>query len=222
MATVTVEESELSSRRTGDQHFHALRDYVLGDEPRTIHWRSSARAGHLVVRQQVAAATNGTAIVLDTNSAAYGSDERFGSAWIEERFEQAVEVAASLCCADVGRNERLHLLATTRDWRPIASPEGGAAGFVDALAVVGAVATADTADEELPAILRRTKCSRAIFVSGSPNDGAVESLRRIRRSGISVVVVRVASSASSLPRDLRVIELPRAELLDVAFAGPVV
>src|SRR5207342_171865 len=89
-------DAEARSRRSGDQHFHALRDYVLGDEPRTVHWRSSARAGKLVVRQQVAAASTGTTVVLDVDGSAYRSGSKFGAGWDDELFESAVEVAASL------------------------------------------------------------------------------------------------------------------------------
>ena len=89
-------DSEFASRRRGDEHFFALRDYVLGDEPRTVHWRSSAKAGKLVVKQQVSGAPNHTVIVLDTDASAYSSDDKFGSSWVAERFEAAVEVAASL------------------------------------------------------------------------------------------------------------------------------
>ncbi len=31
------------SVRLGPGEFHSLREYVPGDEPRTIHWRASAR-----------------------------------------------------------------------------------------------------------------------------------------------------------------------------------
>ncbi|MCI0342149.1 MAG: DUF58 domain-containing protein [Planctomycetales bacterium] len=37
-------------RRPGDGEFHGLRDYRDGDNPRRIHWRSTARARRLMVR----------------------------------------------------------------------------------------------------------------------------------------------------------------------------
>jgi uncharacterized protein (DUF58 family) len=43
-----VTTQDLSS---SDVSFHALRDYVPGDDRRAVHWRSSARTGKLIVRQ---------------------------------------------------------------------------------------------------------------------------------------------------------------------------
>jgi uncharacterized protein (DUF58 family) len=220
-AKVTVDESELSSRHAGDQHFHALRDYVLGDEPRTIHWRSTARAGHLVVRQQVAAATNGTTVILDTSSAAYASDERFGSGWIEERFEHAVEVAASLCVADLGRNEQITLLTTSRGSTPVSSVAGSTGGFLDALAMVSQTQPVDTAPDDLPLAVRRTRCARAILVSGSPSPTLLEAMRRVRVAGASVVVIRMGSTASPPVSQLRIIDLAHADELDGALGRTV-
>ena len=45
---LTTEDSPL-----GSVAFHSLRDYQPGDDRRHIHWRSSARAGHPIVRQFV-------------------------------------------------------------------------------------------------------------------------------------------------------------------------
>ncbi|MEJ7801348.1 MAG: DUF58 domain-containing protein, partial [Ilumatobacter sp.] len=42
------------SQRVGPGEFHSLRDYVTGDEPRTIHWKASARSEGLKVRQHEA------------------------------------------------------------------------------------------------------------------------------------------------------------------------
>jgi uncharacterized protein (DUF58 family) len=213
IATVITDESELSSRRAGEQHFHALRDYVLGDEPRMIHWRSSARAGHLVVRQQVAAATNGTTIVLDCDLTAYGSDERFGSAWVPDRFENAVEVAASVCATDLGRREQVNLLTSARDSSLISSMAGAPAGFLDRLAVVSAIAPLETLPQELPTRVRRTRCARVIVVTGSPGRPMTEAMYQIRRTGTSLVVIRVGARQPQSLTGLRVIDVDRPQEL---------
>ena len=70
-----------------DLAFHALREYVPGDDLRHVHWRSSARAGELLVRQYHDTRRNHATVVLDADPAAYRSDEEY---------ELGVSVAASL------------------------------------------------------------------------------------------------------------------------------
>ncbi|QNP75840.1 DUF58 domain-containing protein [Streptomyces roseirectus] len=70
--------------------FHALRAYVLGDDLRRVHWRSTARTGTLMVRQTADVPLPLTTLVLDTRRASYGS---------AEEFEVAVECAASVAYA---------------------------------------------------------------------------------------------------------------------------
>ncbi|NUR86944.1 MAG: DUF58 domain-containing protein, partial [Nonomuraea sp.] len=50
----------------GTVTFHTLREYVVGDDLRHVHWRSSARTGTLMVRQLIDASLPTTTIVLDT------------------------------------------------------------------------------------------------------------------------------------------------------------
>lgn len=210
-------DSEVSSRRSGDQHFYALRDYVLGDEPRTVHWRSSARAGKLVVKQQVAPAPNNTMIVLDTDASAYGSDDQFGGGWIEERFETAVEVAASLAVAQADRVEQLHVVTTTRGTAMTSATAGARDAFLDALAAANAVPPVDTAPEEIVPLVRRTHCRLVMLVSGTPGFHVLAAMRAVApAAGSSLTVVRVGSRRRETLPGLRVLDVDRAEDLAAA------
>ena len=71
-----------------DLAFHALREYQPGDDRRYIHWRSSAKAGRLLVRQFLDTRRSHLAMVIDADPAAYtgGADE----------VETGISAAASL------------------------------------------------------------------------------------------------------------------------------
>ncbi|GEN80494.1 DUF58 domain-containing protein [Actinotalea fermentans] len=71
-----------------DVSFHALREYVVGDDRRHVHWKSTARTGQLMVRQYEETRRSHLAVGLSTHVADYGSDE--------DEFELAVCVAGSL------------------------------------------------------------------------------------------------------------------------------
>jgi uncharacterized protein (DUF58 family) len=194
LQTASVDDLSISSRLPGDDHFHALRDYVLGDEPRSVHWRSSARVGHLVVRQQVASATSGTTVVLDCDVTAYGQDDQFHVGWESDRFEAGVEVAASIIAADLSRNEEVHLLRTTRNSSPVSSTRGSPGAYLDVLATVEPSPPVDIDAAGLPRLVQRTRCARAILVTGTPHPALVDAARRLRGSGMGVTVVRVATA----------------------------
>jgi len=68
------------------EEFVSLRDYRPGDPLRHVHWRSSARAGRLVVKEFEDEFFVRHALVLDT----------FGPPELAETFEEAVSLAASL------------------------------------------------------------------------------------------------------------------------------
>ncbi|MCW2673565.1 MAG: hypothetical protein JWP14_2154 [Frankiales bacterium] len=200
-------DSEAMTRRSGDDHFFALRDYVLGDEPRSVHWRSSARSGRLVVKQKVAAAVDGTLLVLDVDGTAYPSTEQFGEGFLEERFEEAVEVIASLCRARVAVGQRVRL-ATTARIQPQLGLEPSLAALIDTLAVVQPVQPLDCDPVSLAALARRSHCSQIVVVSGAPSAELVGAVRRC--GSFSPVVVRVAGVPTGA--------IPGATVLDISDA----
>jgi uncharacterized protein (DUF58 family) len=75
--------------------FDSLREYVVGDELRRVHWRSSAKVGQLMVREQLDTSEPTIVVLLDDRAAAH-SDVRDGTA---ESFESACEAAASIVAA---------------------------------------------------------------------------------------------------------------------------
>lgn len=78
------------SVRLGPGEFHSLREYVPGDEPRTIHWKASARSDELKVRQHSAEGLRRCTVVLDQDVPVDAGDAH------AEAFERAVVAAASL------------------------------------------------------------------------------------------------------------------------------
>ena len=70
-----------------DVSFHALREYVPGDERRSIHWKSTAKTGRYMVRQYEESRRSHLMVALSLA----GSDFE-----TEDEFEMAVSVAGSL------------------------------------------------------------------------------------------------------------------------------
>lgn len=70
-----------------DLAFHAIREYVAGDDRRHIHWKSTAKTGALMVRQFEETRRSRIVIALGIASVDFGSDAEF---------ELAVSVTGSL------------------------------------------------------------------------------------------------------------------------------
>lgn len=204
-------QAESMTRKRGDDQFFALREYTSGDEARNVHWRSSARLGRLVVKQKVVAATDGVLVVLDVDSTSYSAERAFQENYLSQRFEAAVEVAASLCAALAEDAERLHFVTTARGAPAVAvSGLGSQHRVLDLLAVVSAVPPVDTEPEQLSAIARRTQCSSVFVVSSSPSRSLTSSVR-MTGSAATSVLVRVAGSGSTVEsQDVRVINVMSA------------
>jgi uncharacterized protein (DUF58 family) len=132
--------------------YRGLREYRAGDDPRDIHWRTTARRGVLMVREYDREAKDEYWIVLDTVAAT------------EVAAEAAVEVAASVIAAAAKRGDRFGLAAgTTR------IPPGTAAGRVEAaLDVLAAVIVTRTGLPPSPPV-RPQSC---VLITARGADGA--------------------------------------------------
>ena len=63
-----------------DLAFHALREYVPGDDLRHVHWLTSAKSNGLMVRQYLDTRRSHVTLVVDHHRSSYGSDEDFETA----------------------------------------------------------------------------------------------------------------------------------------------
>lgn len=101
----SLDGAEIDRSQRGSATFHSLREYVRGDDLRHIHWRSSARVGVLMMREHVDQSLPEVVIALDTSVTAYP----------EEGFEEAVEIAGSIALA--ATNGRFPVRLLTSDGR---------------------------------------------------------------------------------------------------------
>ncbi|MFF5180030.1 DUF58 domain-containing protein [Micromonospora sp. NPDC000316] len=98
-AVPTGSGRSLDGRVDGVPHgsitFNSLREYVVGDELRRVHWRTSARVGELMVRENVDTSLPRLVVLLDNRAVAH--PDRVGG--VAESFESACEAAASVVTA---------------------------------------------------------------------------------------------------------------------------
>jgi uncharacterized protein (DUF58 family) len=86
----------------GNITFHRLREYIAGDDLRLVHWRSSARAGRLLVKHNVDTSQPYSVVIFDQRPSLY----------TEESFEQAVDVVASVLVASAVNKAPVELRLT--------------------------------------------------------------------------------------------------------------
>lgn len=84
-----------------DVSFHAIRDYVRGDDRRHVHWKSTARIGKLMVRQFEETRRSHLAVVLSLRGDEYQNDDQF---------ELAISVAGSLGLQALREEKQLTML----------------------------------------------------------------------------------------------------------------
>lgn len=156
--------AELGRRHTKARsrggEFDGLREFRAGDDPRDIHWRTSARRGRPFVREAEEETGQTVVIVLEDREAVAG-------------FEAAVSMAASLAVALL-KHGLLVGLASAGQFLPPASGSPHAAAILRHLALVQ-----PGKRNAAPPLARGVAVLRVVPTDGAPS---VEHDERARRS----------------------------------------
>lgn len=160
-----------------DVSFHALRDYVPGDDRRHIHWKTTARTGQLMVRQFEETRRSHLAVVLSTRAEDYAHPDEF---------ELAVSSCGSLGLQAIKEDRGLTVLVNTGSLRG-----DNRVRLLDDLARI----------ETHP--MRTSLVDLARVASASVTDASVVAL--VVGSAVTPTELRAASAR--LPQDVRVVAI---------------
>ena len=172
----------------GSITFHRLREYVVGDDLRMIHWKSTARTGRLMVRHNVDTSQPYTVVQLDLRPVRYS----------EETFEMAVDVTASaVSCAAVGKSPVQ--LRTTNGTQVGGPRQREPQALLDQLTAVEPDERGSIVSDL--SLLRRERGGTAlIVVTGRLDATDLPVIAGLRRRFQRVVVVSVAPMGTAVPR----------------------
>ena len=204
-----VEGITTANLSSSDVSFHALRDYVPGDDRRAVHWRTTARTGRLMVRQFEETMRAHLLLILSTLRDDYAS---------EDDFETAVSVTASLAVAAL-REERQVSLYTFEG--PVAFPN--AMGALDELCRVTQIDKGpDLSQVALRAGHDTPGASVAAFVTGGADPAQLRAAQLVLPPQVMTFALRVSSDLEMAHRqlgDLTVLDLPMLDQLPLVMRG---
>ncbi len=129
----TVENESVMRRIASDplSGFVSLREYVVGDDPRLIHWPTTARMGTLMLREHVELRRPEFTVVLDCAESVASADD----------FEEMVDVAASVAVHAIRSGIQVTVRTTDRAYPGALRPLDRHTLVLDLLTPVSQVAT---------------------------------------------------------------------------------
>ncbi|OZV76710.1 hypothetical protein CA850_26160 [Micromonospora echinospora] len=169
----------------GSMAFAALREYRPGDDPRQIHWRSTARAGELIVQDRVDTTEPSAAVLLDTRATVLD----------RELFEEAVELTASVVVSTSRSGQAVDLAVLGEDVADLARL--GARGPLDRLAAASRTDDGDPA--ELLAMVARAPAGGGLVVVSGADPGLAPALTGQTRRFGGIVLVQLVADGSAQP-----------------------
>jgi len=178
----TVNMARASFSHSGGDDFFTLRDYQHGDDLRKVHWPTTARRDHLMIRQMETPWQSRALVLLDSRQSAYPTPEMF---------EHAVRAAASSVRHLFSRGHTPTLWAGMGNGTTVGTSEG----YAIAMEELATVQTQDGRDlRAAVSRLRRLGLSGGILIliTGPPDDGALGIYRVIGRDFNKTLVMAVA------------------------------
>lgn len=182
-----VEGPDSDTADNGSLTFHTLREYVLGDDLRRVHWRSTARTGTLMVRQMVDVSLPHTTLVLDTRQRAYAS---------EDDFELAVDCAASVAYAAARSHFPVRLVSEAG---PVLHTEGSGSdgeALLDRLADVRRSELTSVA-AAFDGLANHRGGGALVVVTGTGDTRGLGAADRVRRRFDRVTMLRVSADVEA-------------------------
>lgn len=191
-AVVVNTHAESGTERAGSDTFESVREYVIGDPQKLVHWKASARAGKLMVRRMVDTTMPWLLVVLDVNIKAYDRSGSLFDDFNPEAFEESVETAASWAWHGCGSQQRV-LLTTTA-----LSGTGAEAAVevtirnresaLDWLALVEPLPSEACGSARVSALIGRHAVSRTVVITGAQHVGASPWISQLQRR-VSVTTI---------------------------------
>jgi Protein of unknown function DUF58 len=200
-----VTTQDLSSN---DVSFHALRDYQPGDDRRSIHWRTTARTGRLMVRQFEETRRAHLLVILPTCLDDYSSSADF---------ESAISIGGSLARHAFAEGRQVSIFTTSGNLAFTTSPL-----MLDRLSELTAAPTSlSLRDLAARAIGIVPQASVAVLIAGG---GTEPAHWRVAHKALPVTVssfgLRCAAELTLARRrvgDLAVVDLPDVHALPRAL-----
>jgi len=178
--------------RPGSDHFHSLREYVVGDPIKSVHWKASAKSGSLMVRRMVDTTIPWALVVLDVNSRAYNKETALFDDLDAEAFESAVDEAASWAWAACGPRQRVLLATTFASSLPLEITSRNRDSALDWLALVELSSEPLCGASRIAALARRQGVAHLTFVTGRNLASSATWVARWREVAPVTVIARTS------------------------------
>ncbi|APZ92142.1 DUF58 domain-containing protein [Fuerstiella marisgermanici] len=196
-----------------DDEFHRIREYRSDDNPRSIHWRSTARRGQLMVREHQQNRQSDSLVLLDLPEI---------KGWPRQASEMAISLAATICVeqtrASSGSSYLLGIASATPMILTSRVPGGFREEALDALAVCKRSAKADLQKLIAEMLTEHTLSDERIVLITPRPAIAEEALASVSREMLSDRIDLVQQTTiveASVPRLKRTFALPEIETVTV-------